>query len=166
MEGNELIDKLPLSKTWLEDIVDVLMNRSNGEGEIEAIILALSKTDRDIGAEAASTVTRTINNYCRNSGDTEKKAKHEIFERVGPGRYKLLNYPSRPDFIGIQKIQFDDSGYQQAWDFFYKLTASKDKRWKNVPKRKKLEVFAKNLLTNENLRNLLKAYGAEPPAIV
>lgn len=165
MEGETLIEKLPLSSSWLEDIVDILLKRPNGEGEVDAIVAALMRIDRDIGAAAESTVTRTINNYCRNSGDTEKKAKHKIFERVAPGRYRLLNYPSRPDLIEIQKIKFDDPAYQKAWEFFCTL-AAKDERWASAPKRKRLEAFSRNLFSNEGLRDLLKAYGAEPPEIV
>tara|TARA_R110000850_G_scaffold87052_2_gene187473 strand:+ start:2725 stop:3222 length:498 start_codon:yes stop_codon:yes gene_type:complete len=165
MESEELIEKLPLSRSWLEDIVDILLKRPNGEGEVDSIVAALMKTDRDIGAEAESTVTRTINDYCRNSGDTEKKAKFQIFERVAPGRYRLLNYPSKPDILEIQNIRFDDPAYRQAWDFFCKL-AAKDERWESAPKRKKLEAFSRNLHTNEGLRDLLRTCGAEPPTVV
>ncbi|MDW7748710.1 hypothetical protein [Halomonas sp.] len=165
MEGEKLIEKLPLSSSWLEDIVDVLLKRPNGEGEIDSIVAALMRTDRDIGAEAESTVTRTINNYCRNSGDAEKKAKHEIFERLAPGCYRLLNYPSRPDLIEIQNIRFDDYAYQKAWELFYK-SAAKDERWAAASKRKKLEAFSRSLLSNERLRDFLKACGSEPPEII
>ena len=127
MKGNELIDKLPLSRSWLEDIVEVFLNRSNGEAEVDAIVTALMKVDRNIGAEAESTVTRTINNYCRNAGDTDKQVKHVIFERVAPGRYKLITHPSPPDLIEIQKIRFEDRAYQQTWSLFCEIMAKEER---------------------------------------
>lgn len=161
MTGNELIDKLPLSRSWLDDIIEVFLHRPGGEAEVDAVVAALMKIDRNIGAEAESTVTRTINNYCRNTGDTEKRAKHALFERVAPGRYKLI---SRPDLIEIQKIRFEDRAYQQAWSLFCEIMA-KEERWKIASNRKKLEAFSRHLINDESFRNLLITYGGEPPPV-
>ncbi len=164
MKDDELIDKLPLSRSWLDDIVEVLLHRPNGEAEIDAIVTALMKIERNIGAEAESTVTRTINNYCRNAGDTMKRVKHAIFERVAPGRYRLINHPFRPDLIEVQKISFEDRAYQQAWSLFCEIMAKKE-RWKIATNRKKLAAFSRHLINDESFRNLLITYGGEPPNV-
>lgn len=75
MKNGDLYQILPLKRTWLDDIVEVFLKRPNGIAEIDAIVTALLKTDRDMGSEGESTVTRTINNFCINAGDAEEKAK-------------------------------------------------------------------------------------------
>lgn len=157
MDDDQLITLLPLKRTWLDDIVDVFLKFPNGTGEVEAIVIALLKTKRDLGKEAEATVTRTINNFCINSGDTEIKCRYQLFEHVGPGKYKLLTYPNTPDMIEIQKIQFTDSAYQKVWEFFNE-NAKNNPKWENMSKRKRLTSFSKNILENNKLKEMLEAY--------
>ena len=161
MDDQQLLELLPLKRTWLDDIVEVLLKRPNGEGEVDAVVTALLKTDREVGAEAESTVTRTINNFCINAGDAEEKAKNPVFERTGPAKYKLLTYPCSPDLIEIQNIQFSSHAYQRLWGDFVKR-AKKNPKWENMSKRERLVTFSRNIVQNEQLQNLLKAYGGQP----
>ncbi len=157
MKNEDLYQVLPLKRTWLDDIVEVFLKRPNGIAEIDAIVTALLKTDRDMGSEAESTVTRTINNFCINAGDAEEKAKHAIFERIGPAQYRLLTFPNPPDLIEIQKTEFSEYAYQQVWAFFVER-AKKNPKWATLSKRQRLEAFAHNLKKNKQLQNLLKAH--------
>lgn len=82
------------------------MKRPGGIAEIDAVVTALLKTDRDMGSEGESTGTRIINNFCINAGDAEGKAKHAIFERIGPAQYRLLTFPNPPDLIEFKRRSF------------------------------------------------------------
>jgi len=160
VDDERLLGLLPLKKTWLDDIVGVFLKRSNGEGEVDAIVIALLKTDREIGVEVESTVTRTINNFCVNAEDADEKMRHPVFKRIGPGKYKLLSYPNSPDLIEMQNILFSDHAHQRLWTSFTEKAKSSPK-WKTLSKRERLVVFSRNILQNEGLQNLLKAYEGE-----
>ncbi|MDQ1362751.1 MAG: hypothetical protein QG652_611 [Pseudomonadota bacterium] len=160
MKNDDLYQLPPLKRTWLDDIVKVFLKQPNGIAEIDAIVTALLKTDRDLGSEGESTVTRTINNFCINAGDAEEKAKHPIFLRIGPAQYRLLTFPNSPDLVEIQNIEFSDHAYQRVWVFFVEH-AKKNPKWSTLGKRQRLEAFARNLKNNEQLQNFLKAYEGE-----
>jgi hypothetical protein len=164
MTNEDLLQLLPLKRTWLDDIVEVFLKRPNGVAEVDAVVNALLKTDRDMGSEGESTVTRTINNFCINAGDTEGEVKHPVFERIGPATYRLLTYPNSPDLIEIQKIQFADYAYHRVWETFVDL-AKKNPKWETLSKRQRLEAYAKNLKEKEQLRSLLESYGGELPIV-
>ena len=72
--------KLPLTRSWLEDIDDVLLKRPEGTDEVDAIALAIEHNGKDVGDEPESTVTRTINNYCINASDMGHSVKYPLFE--------------------------------------------------------------------------------------
>ncbi|MDR5905666.1 hypothetical protein [Franzmannia qiaohouensis] len=165
MNDDELLQLLPLKRTWLDDIVGVFLKRPNGVAEIDAVVASLLKTDRNMGAEGEATVTRTINNFCINAGDEEGKVRHPIFERIGPAQYRLLTFPNAPDLIEVQKIQFAEHAYQRLWEFFVSH-AKKKPKWNELTKRQQLEAFARNLKENEQLQKLLEAYGGQPPLAV
>jgi hypothetical protein len=156
MDDQQLLERLPLVRTWLADIVAALLTRSKGEGEIDTIVTALLKTDREVGAEPESTVTRTINNYCINAGDTREKVRPPLFERTGPGRYRLLTYPNSPDLIEIQDIRFSSYAHQRLWGYF--VEANKNPKWKTMSKRDRLITFSRTIIENEQFKKLLEAY--------
>lgn len=162
MINEELLHLLPLKRTWLDDIVAVFLKRPYGVADIDAVVTALLKTDRHMGAEGESTVTRTINNYCINAGDSKGEVKHAFFERINPGMYRLLTFPNAPDLIEIQNVQFSDHAWQRVWSLFVDL-AKKNPKWKNATKRRRLEAFARYLRETGPLRNLLEDYGGELP---
>lgn len=157
MKNEDLYKLLPLKRTWLDDIVEVFLKRPNGVAEIDAVVTSLLKTDRDMGSEGESTVTRTINNFCINARDSEAKTKHALFERIGPAQYRLLTFPNPPDLLEIQKTEFSDYAYQRVWTLFVER-AKKNPKWATLSKRQRLETFARNLKENEKLQNMLKAY--------
>jgi hypothetical protein len=158
MKKEEYFELLPLTRTWLEDIVDAFLKRPNGVGEVDAIALAVKRNGRDVGDKPESTVTRTINNYCANANDEERKTKHPIFERVSPATYRLLSYPDSPDLIEIQNIQFDESGYKKAWKYFVDFVKN-DPKWKELSKREMLTAFAMNIPHLDWLGDTIKAHG-------
>jgi hypothetical protein len=157
MDENQLLSLLPLKKTWLDDIVDVFLKRPRGEAEIDAIAIALMKTCRDIGVEPESTITRTINNFCINSGDVKTKPRFPIFEHIGPAKYRLLTYPNSPELLEIQPIVFSDDAYQETWKFFIRR-AEKLPQWEQMSNREKLIVFSRNLLDNNQLKKVFDAH--------
>jgi hypothetical protein len=157
MKNEDLYKLLPLKRTWLDDIVQIFLMRPNGISEIDAVVTALLKIDRDMGSEGESTVTRTINNFCINAGDAGVKVKHAIFERIGPAQYRLLTFPNPPDLLEIQKTEFSEYAYQKVWAYFVEH-AKKNPKWETLSKRQRLETFARNLKENEQLQNLLKAH--------
>ena len=158
MKNEEYFELLPLTRTWLEDIVHAFLKRPNGVGEVDAIALAVKRNGRDVGDEPESTVTRTINNYCVNANDEERKTKHPLFERIGPAAYRLLSYPDSPDLIEIQNIQFDESGYKKAWEYFVEVVKN-DPKWKELSKREMLTAFAMNIPHLDWLGDTIKAHG-------
>ena len=158
MEDKEYLNLLPLTRTWLEDIVHSLLKRPNGTGEVDAIVLAVKHNGRDIGDNPESTITRTINNYCINAADLERNAKYPIFERVAPGTYRLIDYPKIPDLIEIQKIQFAEPGYMAAWKRFVKEVKKKPK-WSTLTKKEKLGAFARNIHNVHGLQEIIQIYG-------
>lgn len=158
MNEQDYLNDLPLERTWLADIVDAFLKSPRGEAEIEGILIYLiHKTKRDLGKKGESTITRTINNYCVNSGDTERKCRYPIFKRVGPSQYRLLSYPEPPDLIEIQQIRFSEHAFKRVWEAFCKQVEKKPK-WEDMTKRERLIAFAKNLRSNERLQGLLESY--------
>jgi hypothetical protein len=157
MNKQDYFSLLPLKRTWLEDIVQTLMKRPYGIGEVDAIALAIQHGERDVGNEPESTVTRTLNNYCINASDEERKVKHPLFKRIAPATYKLLSYPETPDLVEIQNIQFTEPGFKQAWDIFVDWWKS-DPDWNTLTKRKKLAVFSQSITEEPILFNLIEAY--------
>ena len=84
MKKEEYFKLLHLTRTWLEDIVHAFLKRPNGVGEVEAIALAVKHNVRDVGDEPESNVTRTINNYCVNANDEERKQKIHFLNMLVP----------------------------------------------------------------------------------
>jgi hypothetical protein len=162
MTNDELFSITHLERTWLYDIVEVFRKRPNGVAEIEVVIKALLKTDRDMKSEGESTVTRTINNFCINAADIESKVKHPIFERIEPSTYRLLSYPDTPDVFEIQNIKFNDYVYKKAWEILV-FWVKDEPKWKTLTKRKRLEAFAIYLQKCEPLREFLISCGREAP---
>jgi len=163
VDNQDSLTSLPIKRTWLADIVDTFLRRPNGEADIDAVLNHLmKKTKRELGREPEATVTRTINNYCENSGDLERQCTHPIFRRMGPGTYRLLGYPEVPDLLEIQGIEFSDSAYQRVWAFFCERAKSHPK-WKGLTNREKLLAFSRNLESNEGLRELLRTYQKPVP---
>lgn len=128
MNNEDYLALLPFTRTWLEDIIYSFLKRPDGIGEIDAIVLAIKHTGRDIGDNPESTITRTINNYCINSGDLKQSVKYPIFKHIDRGTYRLIDYPSIPDLIEIQNIQFTEPGFKRAWKEYVEL-AKKHPKW-------------------------------------
>lgn len=142
----EGVESLPLHRTWLDDIVDILIHQPNGVAEVEAIANAMMRTDRDVRARPQETITRRINNYCSDANDTSKKVRFDLFERVAPGTYRLRGWPKRPNLIDIQNIEFDDPAYQIVWELFLRLVKEKvPEKVKSASNRRLLEIFTRNI---------------------
>lgn len=159
MNNEDYLALLPLTRTWLEDIVYSFLKRPDGIGEIDAIVLAIKHTGRDVGDKPESTITRTINNYCVNTGDSERSAKHPIFKHIDRGTYRLLDYPNMPDLIEIQNIKFAEPGFKEAWKYFVDI-AKKHPNWGTATKRKKLVTFVRYIADQPYMQKLIEAYGS------
>ncbi len=158
MNEQEYFSLLPLKRTWLEDIVQALLRRPDGIGEVDAIALTIQHGERNVRDNPESTVTRTLNNYCINAADEERKVKHSLFKRIVPATYKLLSYPEKPDLVEIQNIQFTEPGFKQAWDIFVYWWKS-DPDWNTVTKKKKLAIFSRSITEEPVLLDLIEAHG-------
>jgi hypothetical protein len=154
---DELLAGLPLERTWLDRIVDILLHRPNGTAEVKAIAIEMMRLDHEVGTEPESTITRTINNYCSDANDSDRRAKFDLFARVAPGTYRLRTYPNRPDLTEIQYIFFADAAYKKTWADFLNKTKS-DKRFSTLNKRQLLVAFAERVRSNGSLYPLLQAY--------
>jgi hypothetical protein len=157
IDPSDLISQLPLERTWLEDIVEVMRRRPHGKADIDTIANEIMKTTRDVGRAPKETITRTINDWCINSGDLVRKPHAHVFERTGTATYRLLTFPNAPDLIELQEIRFSDYSYTRTWETFVKKVKSNPK-WAEMTKRQRLTAFAKNLASNDWLRELLKSY--------
>lgn len=158
MSEEELLQSLPLQRTWLSDIVDALMAGLGGQNDIEGVLIHIMKhTQRDLGKEGAATITRTINNYCENSGDSERECTAPLFRRVGPGQYRLLTYPKRPDLIELQQVQFADAAFGRLWEWYVEQVSTKP-RWLDMTKRQRLATFAAKIATNDAVKKQLEIF--------
>ena len=153
----EGFESLPLHRTWLDDIVEILMHRPNGQAEVEAIANDMMRTDRDVGATPYETITRTINNYCRDANDASREVKSDLFERVDRATYRLRSWPARPDLIEIQGVKFDDDAHQSTWEWFLILVQKKyPERAKSMSRRELLQVYTRDMWPGGPLHDELK----------
>lgn len=142
----DLLASLPLRRTWLADIVEVLLHRPGGTAEVATIAAIIARTDRDMGDTPDQTITRTINNYCSDARDTGRTVQHDLFERTAPGTYRMRSYPSTPDLVEIQNIEFDDSIEGGACSMYWEALrqiGTRAGRWNQITNRERLEIFAK-----------------------
>ncbi len=156
---SEGIESLPLHRTWLVDIVDILMRQPNGEAEVEAIAIGMMRTDRDVGANPQQTITRTINDYCGDANDVSREVKDgdDLFERVAPGIYRLRSWPKRPDLIEIQGVKFDDDAFQSTWEEFLAQVRKIDpEKAKSMLRRELLQIFTIAIRPGGDLHDELK----------
>lgn len=159
---DELIALLPLERTWLDDLVDVLLHRPEGVAEVAALEIELRRRGRNLKENPEQTITRTMNSWTVNSRDVAQPVRGHLFERIAPGTWRLIGWPEPPDLIEVQQIRFSDHNYKRAWDLFVERV-EKRPEWADMSKRRKLAVFAHKLLTHEGLRNYLKTLGGHPP---
>ena len=153
------IDDLPLHRTWLDDIVDVLMKRPDGTADVQTIANEIMKLHREVKANPEQTITRKINDYCGDARDLTKTPRYDIFERVEPGTYRLREYPQKPDLVNIQSVKFSDRAYTRTWDHFCKIAEKQIGRdFRNWSNRKKLRKFADLLVKNEDMKELLQTH--------
>lgn len=153
----EEFENLPLHRTWLDDIVEILMHRPNGQAEVEAIANDMMRTDRDVGATPCETITRTINNYCRDANDASREVKYDLFERVARATYRLRSWPDRPDLIEIQGVKFDDDAHQSTWEFFLTQIQKDDlEKVKSMSRRELLQAFKRNIRPGAPLHDELE----------
>ena len=139
------IDGLPLHRTWLECIVDVLLRCPEGTSDVETIVSWLYKLGEKMNETPLETVTRTINNYSLDANDNDRVAKFHLFDKIDSATYRLVGYPNRPDLIEIQNVRFSNPYYDLWWKQFEKRVRTKhgDSRWRNLSRREKLELFSK-----------------------
>lgn len=154
LSDDDLFGALPLKRSWLNDIVDVLLRRPDGIAPVQAIAIEIMKSGRDVGATPEETITRTINNYCGNANDTNCVVKHDLFERTGPAAYRLRSYPSKPDLIEIEAIRFADRAHASAWKDFC-ARAVKSPRWRTLSKRQRLILYARAIRPEGPFRSVL-----------
>ena len=153
----EEFENLPLHRTWLDDIVDILMHRPNGQAEVKAIAFGIMRTDRDVGAKPNQTITRTINNHCSDANDALPEVKSDLFERVARATYRLRSWPDRPDLIEIQGVKFDDDAHQSTWEWFLTLVQKKyPERAKSMSRRELLQVYTRYIRPGGPLQDELK----------
>jgi len=119
-----LIDQLPLERTWLDDVVDILLCQPHGEAHVDTIVHHMMRTNREVGSAPQETITRTINNYCPDANDMNREPTHLLFRRTAPGTYKLLGWPARPNLRDVQDVRFTEDAYYHTWNDFCK-TAQK-----------------------------------------
>jgi hypothetical protein len=143
---NMTVADLPLKRTWLADIVDVLLFCPNGTAHVSTIADHVMKAGRDVGAEPESTITRAINNFCSHARDAEHAPKADLFARVDIATYKLRSYPARPSLIDIQDVEFSDDAFQYVWARFVAIATRKSNaKWVKASHTLRLEAFIRNI---------------------
>lgn len=168
MADRDLIALLPLERTWLADAIEVMLHRPNGIAEADVLVIEIGRLGRDLRKTPKETITRTLNDWTVNAGDTVKEPRGALFERIDRSTWRLLSWPQAPDLIELQDIRFADEAYKRTWDFFVEKVREKPdaaQKWDAMTKRARLELFAEKLLAHEGLRNLLTVYGGTPPEI-
>jgi hypothetical protein len=153
---NMTIDSLPLKRTWLADIVDEFLRAPGGIDHVDAIVNRIMRSGRDLGKAPKETVTRRINDYCRDAKDSDRKVQHPIFAHVRPGTYRLLTYPDYPNLIEIQEVQFSDSAFRYAWQkFSAEMKSSQSAAWAALSKRERLIAFLEHAVRENAPRHYL-----------
>lgn len=102
------IEDLPIERTWLDDIIDIFRHRPERTAEIDAIVLQLGRSRRNLRSNPEATVTRTINNYCVNANDSNKMPTAPLFERINKATYRLIEI-DKFDLYKIQKKSFSNT---------------------------------------------------------
>src|ERR1700730_7398429 len=96
------------SSQWLDDIVNVLLNKPRGTAHVSEIARDLWYSEkRDINS-IEETITRRINDYCSDAADFAKTLDHYLFQRVKPATYRLGSYPDKPDICELTPVRFDE----------------------------------------------------------
>jgi len=150
------VESLPFKRTWLDDIIDELLHAPGGTDHVDAIVNRLMRTGRDLGKAPKETATRSINNYCRDAQDTDRVVTFPLFARVGPGTYKLLTYPNRPDLIEIRDIAFSDPAFQYVWGRFVDVMKHKHRaKWAGASQTSKLTVFVNGVVSESGALHYL-----------
>ena len=69
------------SSQWLDDIVNVLLNKPRGTAHVSEIARDLWYSEkRDINS-IEETITRRINDYCSDAADFAKTLDHDLFQQ-------------------------------------------------------------------------------------
>lgn len=152
----ELLISLGLKRTWLADIVEVLLHRPNGQAEVDAIVIDVERLGNNTNDAPKETITRRINDFCSDANDADRKVAVDLFQRVSEGTYRLRNYPNPPDLIEIQKVEFDDCAMQRTWSDFCDHPSVKAKL-SQISKRQALLAFARNIQPGGRYHSLLEA---------
>lgn len=154
---DEPLRELPLQRSWVDDIVEVLLHRPNGTADVSTIANEIMKMNREVRATPEQTITRAINNYCGDANDLSRNPRYDIFERIAPNTYRLRTYPQAPDLIEIQNIRFNDEVYQEIWKTFWHKCEKRDgDQFRLLTDREKLNRFAEKLRDDPQWQRLLK----------
>jgi hypothetical protein len=106
---------LPLRRTWLDDIVAVLLARPDGEAHVDTIANEMMKGTRDVGSTPEETITRRLNDFCADANDSDRRPRKVFFRRTAPGTYRLIGWPKAPNLVDVQDIEFSDPAYASTF---------------------------------------------------
>lgn len=160
-DGEAFLDDLPLYWSWLACIVDALKRRPGGEASLAEIFHDCENTGRSLTAKAKEAMTRSLNNYCINSGDAaDRRPKNRrmpyFFERTARGVYRLLSRPSKGELLELQTVKFTDRAWQRFFDLCEIAWLCK---MEFASKLDMLYFFYKLIAENERVRSLAEEHG-------
>lgn len=112
----KLLTRLSIPKTLLDDIVECFLHRPDGIAHIEDVVAWLSRhTKRDLTDAPKETITRRINDYCRNANDAGgRRGRLSLFDRIAPVTWRLVSYPKRPNLFDIPPSAIGDYGMKRG----------------------------------------------------
>ena len=161
----DFLEVHPLKRTWLAEIIDILLDEPNGTARLEQIARRLP-ANRDVPSQAA-TITRTLNTFCSDASDFEGGPERDLFQRVEPATWRLRSYPDRPDILELDDIAFDDDAMQSAWGWFAEKVKEKDaKLWPTLSNRQRLTLAARNFSSVEDIYNFRKQSNKRLAAVI
>lgn len=118
----KVLTRLKVSKTLLDDVVECFLHRPDGIAHIDDVVSWLSRhTRRDLTEAPKETITRRINDYCRNANDIGgRRGNLSLFDRIEPATWHLLPYPKRPNLFDIQPFAIGDYGMKRGLELLEK----------------------------------------------
>ena len=100
----------------------------------------------------------TLALFCSDRKDFDKSPEHDFFARLELGTYRLRSFPSSPDTMDVQRIEFQDKAMTHLWREFSTAAQQRSPAWRGLKNRAKLIAFANEYRENAALRDKYESW--------
>ena len=132
----------PLKSRWLDDCIDILMERPRGTAHVDEIAHALLASGKREKESIKEIITRRLNSFCSDAEDFEKNANCDLFQRVAPNTFHVRGFPHRPNTLDLIPVGFEGRAMQRSWELFAKAANDKfAEKWASLSNLDRLSAF-------------------------